>query len=164
MERFALIILLIITGCSSQYYELGDAQLRIVRYNPDLKRKDRIEALSFESMNMERLPDALRDFKNIKYLNVRNNRLDKLPSFVEDLLKIEVLFLDNNPITMLPENIGKMKNLKVLTINHTNITELPEDFYGLKLKVFLIGGTNLSVSKDELMRRMKETKVINSVD
>lgn len=165
-----LLILFTVTflGCaqhSHRCYEIDGAKLKIRVYKKDLKDKLKVEALSFESMDLHALPDDLPEFKNLRYLNLRRNNFKIIPAYVTRFPNLAVLFIDHNPIELLPKEIVEMKNLRVLTINQTEIQHLPKGFYDLNLKLFLIGGAKIDFSQREEVRiKMKKTKVINSLD
>ena len=153
--------------CRPNYpsYEIDGAKLKIKSYEEHMKNKLEVEALSFESMNLEELPYDLEEFKNLRYLNLRNNNLKAIPIYITTFSNLYALFIDRNPILELPDQIVDLKNLRVLTINGTEIESLPEGFYDLNLKLFLIGGTEINeLQFKEAKEKMKQTKIINSVD
>lgn len=163
-----LITLLIFAGCARRNYpcyEIDGAKLKIKSYERNMKNKLEVEALSFESMNLDELPYDLEEFKNLRYLNLRSNNLKAIPIYITTFSNLYALFIDRNPIRKLPDQIVNLKNLRVLTINGTEIESLPEGFYDLKLKAFLIGGSKINeLQFKETKEKMKETKIIISVD
>ena len=166
--RVLIILLIFFTGCADRNYpsyEIDGVKLKIKAYEKAMKDKSQVEALSFQSMNLEELPNDLEEFKNLRYLNLRDNNLKTLPRCITTFSNLYALFIDRNPIKELPNHIVELKNLKVLTINGTQIQRLPDGFYDIKLKVLLIGGSKLDgFQRQEVMEKMKETKVVNSVD
>ena len=88
---------------------------------------DTIYSISFQKEKINSLPPALKDFKNLKQLNLSKNRLTELPDFIENFVNLEVLNLDKNQFNHFPENILKLKNLKELYLSRNNLSELPDE-------------------------------------
>ena len=119
MKVRILIILLTFWGCANRNYpsyEIDGVKLKIRSYEKDMQSKLEVEALSFESMNLEELPYDLVEFKNLRFLNLRNNNLKTIPIYITTFSKLYALFIDRNPISKLPDQIVNLNNLALYII------------------------------------------------
>jgi Leucine-rich repeat (LRR) protein len=98
------------------------------------------EVLDLTSISITKIPDCVREFKNLKKLSICGTRklFSKLtiPNWIGELTNLEYLYLEG-PIETLPESIGNLSALERLELINTEIETLPESFGRLKsLKVF----------------------------
>ncbi len=61
----------------------------------------------------------------IENLKLNDNQIQKLPQNIGNYKQLKLLGLSNNPIQKLPTTFGKLKKLRSLAIGGTNITEMP---------------------------------------
>lgn len=67
-------------------------------------------------------PDSeLRQFPNLKHLNLTSNKIDSLPSDLTYLDKLESLNLTNNKLDSLQNSIGDLKSLRELKLGNNEI-------------------------------------------
>lgn len=97
-------------------------------------RKNYQEQLDYNSrnfdlshLNLESLPAALFDLKEIQVLYLSNNLLSTLSPRIGELKKLERLYVFKNRLTELPSQIGDLSELESFYISFNNITRLPEE-------------------------------------
>ncbi len=68
-------------------------------------------------------PSFIREFKQLKVLNLSDNNIITLPDWIGELDSLETLILDKNPLTSLPKSLTKLKKLRTLHILENYIEE-----------------------------------------
>src|SRR5580700_4817091 len=58
------------------------------------------------------VPEDIKNYTNLQYLDLSKNHLKSLPSWIGDLKSLQMLILSKNSIDTLPATIGKLQNLK----------------------------------------------------
>ncbi|CAD8200351.1 unnamed protein product [Paramecium octaurelia] len=80
----------------------------------------------------DQFPNQLRNYINIKNLNLSNNQIQQIPTKFY-LPNLEKLTLSENQIKQLPSSLFKLKTLKELNLNSNNLEYLPSELFELKL-------------------------------
>ncbi|KAA1246972.1 leucine-rich repeat domain-containing protein [Aquimarina sp. RZ0] len=155
----------------------------------ELMQHKNLEILILDSLNIIKLPDAIKSLSNLKQLSLINNpKLDLVQIFDQlSELHIEFLNLKNNNISLLPENITKLQKIKDLNlsfnvlqhkknyeylsklpllyslwIDHNNLKELPETIGALSQIRFLYIDHNSLEKLPEKITEMKKVWVIHA--
>jgi len=73
-----------------------------------------------------KVPDFIKDMKDLTVLDISHNKLYDLPDFIGNLKKLKVLDLHSTWIKELPDWICNLKNLEDLDISANDIEVNPE--------------------------------------
>ncbi len=86
-----------------------------------------VEELSFFTKgDLIAIPDSIKQFKNLKKLNLAFNPLTQLNDALKEITGLEELYLAGTHLDTLPEWIGELKKLKILDLALTKLNVLPE--------------------------------------
>jgi Leucine-rich repeat (LRR) protein len=122
--------------------DLSDLGLK--KLPDEIKELKNIEYLNLSENSLTELPDFIGTFSNLEYLDLSYNRLYELPAEIEKLAAIETLKLRCNEIKEIPKSIGKLTMLNTLDISYNHLSSLPETINNLiHLKHCNIKGNNL---------------------
>lgn len=83
------------------------------------------------------LPDDIRKYTNLQYLDLSKNHLKSVPSWIGELKSLQTLILSRNDIDTLPPEIGTMENLKYFIMNRNPLNSLPPEIGKLKELLYL---------------------------
>lgn len=107
-----------------------------------------VENLRLTSKKLENLPEKLKEFKDLKSLNISKNNLQTLDKeILTSLPNLKKINLSDNPISELPEWLADL-NLEKLNLNGTNIKEIPSDITN-KIKKISFDNTPLAKIQKE---------------
>ena len=98
----------------------------VLNANPDT-----IFSISFEKMKLEVLPDQLRRFHKLNYLNLSKNKIEKLPDYIGDFQNLNEIDLGRNKLSNFPIQFCRMKSLKRVILNRNSIEIVPECIDGI---------------------------------
>ena len=79
----------------------------------------------------ERLIERLKQYPNLKTLNLTSNKLLILPDSIGNLTTLTELKLSYNKLTTLPDSIGNFAALTGLSLHNNNLLTLPESIGNL---------------------------------
>lgn len=137
--KFSLCFLLVLFGFSSKaqdgamegidayfmepgYYDDFD----LAKQNPDsVLYLD----LSLQSPKLKQIPEAVYEFKNLKYLELAYNQIGSVPDNIAQLKNLEMLGLNGNKyLTSVSKKIGELETLQILQVSDTGLksTQLDE--------------------------------------
>ncbi|MCY3411811.1 MAG: hypothetical protein INQ03_09280 [Candidatus Heimdallarchaeota archaeon] len=80
--------------------------------------------LSLKSNKLKILPQEVKDFTHLEFLDLGENQLSTLPPEIGQL-ELKILYIDNNQIIQLPEAVGDIP-LDEIYLDWDKIDELPE--------------------------------------
>jgi len=83
--------------------------------------------LDLSNWRIERLPEEIGNFPQLRQLRLRGNLLSELPDELDQLENLEELSLIDNRFKEFPRVILKLRNLKILHLSNNQITEIPND-------------------------------------
>ena len=86
---------------------------------------DSVYGITFEKMKLKSLPDELKNFTQIKRLNLGKNKLVKIPNYVGDMSNLTYLNAERNQLTSFPIVVCRLTALEQLIVNRNNISEVP---------------------------------------
>ena len=72
------------------------------------------KTLSLKNNQLQSLPEAIGQLKNLELLYLRDNQLSSLPASIGQLRQLKKLWLQGNPLSSLPAAIGQLQQLKTL--------------------------------------------------
>jgi len=121
---------------------IGTKQFRKISKSDKIHR---ITHINLDGWNLEAIPNAIFNFRNLKVLSLEFNQLGSIPDAISSLKSLKHLYLDYNDLSTLPDAIGKLNSLKGLSIAHNNIIKLPETLKNLKnLNYICVRGTGIN--------------------
>jgi Leucine-rich repeat (LRR) protein len=83
------------------------------------------------------VPEDIKNYTNLQYLDLSKNHLKSLPSWIGDLKSLQMLILSKNSIDTLPATIGKLHNLKYFIMNRSSLNSIPPEIGELKQLIYL---------------------------
>ncbi len=89
-------------------------------------KEGEIIGLSLYYYGLRTVPETLKSFQSLEFLDLIGNKLSELPEWIGSLKNLKYLNLLANRLEFLPESIGNLKNLKYLNLSFNNIVELPQ--------------------------------------
>lgn len=100
---------------------------------------EKISGLSLYYYDLEKVPDTLKTFDSLEFLDLSGNKLHTLPEWIDDFENLKYLNLLANKLSSLPNEIGNLKNLEYLNLSFNNLKNLPETITDLtKLKTLYL--------------------------
>lgn len=146
---------------------------------------DTIQAVSFEKLKLDSLPNELWKFTHLTYLNLEKNQLTFLPDELKLLSQLTELNISKNKLTSLPLVICQLPNLQKLNASRNRIESIPDqiancthltflDFYDNLIEDFGLGIFNLTELKtlniegvmygtnfaDDLKRKLPNVRIL----
>lgn len=83
--------------------------------------------LHAEKNNIQEIPPALKELRDLQSLNLGHNKITELPEEIGECQKLNTLVLNYNKLTTLPDSMGTMTNLLGLNLSdNKNLSELPQ--------------------------------------
>ena len=102
-----------------------DLSYRNLNEIPAIAINPEIETLILDNNNLSRLPDWIRQLKNLKTLSLRNNKFKTLNYAVNTCINLEQLYLSGNKELSDISVITTNSSLKLIDVTDTKINELP---------------------------------------
>lgn len=90
-----------------------------------LENPEGVEELRLTSRNYDKVPELLKDFKDLKVLSLRNNNITSLNKTILEMPLLEELDLSSNPLIEIPEWLADLGHLKKINLNKTSIDTIP---------------------------------------
>jgi internalin A len=100
---------------------IDDAEQRIAEC-----KRTKSQGLRLWRLNLERVPDEIRDLVWLRELELSGNSIDEVPPWIGELVELTALGLVGNRLTAIPESIRRLKDLEILLLGDNRITELPD--------------------------------------
>lgn len=162
----------------------GQEGMKVFSWEEAIKMNpDSVFAIGASKMKWENVPDEMKAFSSLRYLNLSKNKLVTIPDYLSGFSKLKVLdltknqllsfpvvlckmpqiqklHLARNKIEMVPSCIQYMTGLKVLDIWDNPLTSLPEEFALLgNLTAVDMRGIMLAADfQEKWMKRMPNVK------
>lgn len=92
---------------------------------PAIAINPEIETLILDNNNLSRLPDWIRQLKNLKTLSLRNNNFKTLNYAVNTCVNLEQLYLSGNKELSDISVINTNSSIKLIDVTDTKINDLP---------------------------------------
>ncbi|WP_308167576.1 COR domain-containing protein [Catellatospora tritici] len=84
------------------------------------------EGLDLSDLGLTALPDWLRDFTRLTWLNLSGNRIGQLPAWLGELTALRQLDLARNRLIEVPESLSRLVDLRQLYLGGNRLISLPE--------------------------------------
>ncbi|MGP8216465.1 MAG: leucine-rich repeat domain-containing protein [Bacteroidia bacterium] len=116
------------------YTSIGDAKIE----------PDKVIKLVLTKHKLTEVPEEIREFKNLQYLDLSKNKLKKIPDWIGELTSLQTLILSHNDIDTLTPKIGLLTNLKWFIMNRDPLNAIPDAIGGLtELRYLDMWGDNI---------------------
>ncbi|CAM0874213.1 unnamed protein product [Alopecurus aequalis] len=139
---------------------------------PLIAEKSRyMSVLELSGLPIEKVPDAIGDLFNLRYLGLRGSKVKLLPKSIEKLSNLLTLDLSGSYVKELPRGIGKLKKLRQLFADKAS-DRFRRDFQcgtGVRIPKGLENMTNLQTLlslevQDESTRQLGELMQLRSLE
>ena len=90
-----------------------------------------ISRLSITKEKLYKVPEEIREYKDLKELRLDKNRIDKIPDWLGELSKLETFSAERNRLDLFPQAILELKNLRYLYLGDNLIPAIPIDIDNL---------------------------------
>jgi len=109
------------------------------------------EKLDLSGLDLETLPEQLRELPQLRQLDLGENRLTQLPEWLRELGVLESIDLSQNLFTTLPDCLSQLTQLQVLWIGINQLKVLPDSLGKLtQLQLIYVGDNLLTTLPDTL--------------
>lgn len=92
-----------------------------------------IKTLSFNSVELDELPNGVSNLINLEYLDLSHNKLSSLPDDFQKLSKLKYLNLSGNKFQSIPNSIWNLPNIESLFFDHNELIFLDLSIFNNKL-------------------------------
>lgn len=117
----------------------------------------RTKILDLSRLKLTRLPESVRNLRELEILGLENNQIRELPEWIGELSALKGIGLLGNQLRVLPQEIGLLRDLAVLLVPSNRLEKLPETLGRLNLKeLALMGNPKLGLPESILERPPEE--------
>jgi Leucine-rich repeat (LRR) protein len=144
----------------------GDATLdlrgmELDRLPEALRQLTYLQSLDLSTNKLTALPEWLGQFTQLRTLSLSNSELTTLPGWLGQLTQLQSLRLDYNRLASLPESLGQLGLLQELNLSNNKLTALPEWLGQLgRLQALRLGRNQLA----SLPRSMSQLRYLSYLD
>jgi hypothetical protein len=122
-------------------------------------KHDVITGFSLYYYDLKHVPETIRAFKSIEFLDLIGNRIKTLPEWIAELENLRYLNLLANQLTDVPESIGDLNNLQYLNLSFNNLERIPNSIKKLtSLKAIYLWANSIT-NLSEFMPFFKENNI-----
>lgn len=126
-----------------------------------LASPDTVFGITFSKSKLKVLPEELKAFNQLKYLDLSKNDLTDLPAYIGDLDSLIYLDISKNDFSIFPVEICRLSNLSTFVANRNSFSELPECIgYCKKLSVIDLWSTPVA-SFPKSFSELKSLKMLD---
>jgi len=125
-ERGGLMLKLNLDMKKGRVVKIDLSGLELNQIPEQIRNLTSLEDLNVSFNLLEGLPEWIGEFTALKVLRITDNQLKTLPNSIGGLTSFEGLYARGNQLETLPETVGKLKSLKVLELYQNNLTTIPE--------------------------------------
>lgn len=165
-KQLTFFLLIILFGCSSEFYENDNKKYRIYKRISPLKNKGEVHAIDLSNQFLKDFPKEIGEVQDLVFLNLKNNDITILNEELCKHTRLKVLLLNGNSIGKLPDCVYELSELEVLTLFGCRIDISKEGLAKLvNLKILGIGGNHFTEEDVIYLReRLPHSKIILAVD
>jgi len=118
MNPFRLILIITMLGAIGTVNVQAQKAKNYKSITAALARPDSVEWLTLGDQNLDRFPEEILRFRNLKYLDLSNNRISKLPDNMGELKNLFYLDLSGNNISHLPASMAGISSLRNIYLGY----------------------------------------------
>ncbi|TXT58252.1 MAG: hypothetical protein BAJALOKI1v1_1710004 [Promethearchaeota archaeon] len=124
-----------------------------------IHQSGKISGLSLYYYGLQKVPETLKSFTDLEFLDLIGNRLTTLPSWIGNLPNLRYLNLLANQLKSLPQSIGNLKKLEYLNLSFNQLEGLPDSIQSLKcLRIIYLWGNKIK-NLENLFPFFNENKI-----
>lgn len=125
-------------------------------------KNDIITGFSLYYYDLEEVPETIRAFDSIEFLDLIGNRIKKLPEWIDSLENLKYLNLLANQLTYIPDSIGNLNKLQYLNLSFNNLKKIPDTIKNLpSLKSIYLWANNISnLSEFSMFFKKNDIRVV----
>jgi internalin A len=122
------------------------AEHRIEKFKATMAAADDPQAflhstnLYLSGLALDRLPENLRDFRGLEFLDVSNASLKELPPWIGEFEGLGFLDLHSNQLETLPDEFGALSGIFALDLRGNRLASLPETLRDFKAEYLFLDG------------------------
>lgn len=136
-------------------YKLSLKRKRLSILPQSLKQFKNLQYLDISKNRLERFPEVLLTLQNLQYLNIASNKMSTIPQQIQELSNLQTLIASQNVLTTLPSTIGKLNQLEELDLWGNEISWIPQEIAMLKNNLLVLDLRVMLLPKEE-HKRLKE--------
>lgn len=156
-RRFAIILLLWSSATFAAKHDFPIYEWEEVKN----ASPDTVYGISFEKMKLEKLPDELAKFVELRVLLAGKNKLTSLPEFISSFSKLEELNLEKNDFKTFPGQVCALKSLRILVMNRNEIAGMPSCIGSLSELVIIDLYDNPIMALPESLTQLTKLKEVD---
>lgn len=166
MKKTLLILFTLLIGLSSHAQELDTVYTDLEKA---IKNKDKVIVLDLSSQDLTEIPIEIKEFPNMRFLDVSDNNISSIPDFLAECNNLEALILGKfawkfdgikgNPISSLPESLNNCPSLSCVSLIGCQFTELPKfvrNKYANGKKMLVIWSSKELENKEDIKMLKKD--------
>ena len=104
---------------SEDYYQLAEQKIQEAMHRNETR-------LRLSNLKLTKLPEALGQLTQLKFLDLSFNQLTELPEFIGELHRLETIQVFDNQLEVLPDSLGQLTQLKSLAVWKNILKTVPE--------------------------------------
>lgn len=125
-------------------------------------RPDTVKYIDLSFSNLQKVPEEVFKFRNLKELDLSNNMIKVVPAELWNLDSLQKLSLSRNHLGNRDFNFKRNKKLASLNIQFNQISRFPKKIHKLKgLNDLLMGNNDLTEFSKQRIRSIKNLKSLN---
>lgn len=119
---------------------------RVYRSLQDVEDPALVYQLRLNFKHLAKVPDEIRDMKNLRVLDLSKNQIVTLPGWIGELSQLRELYLGRNHLCRIPGEIARLDSLRVLSADRNPLLELPDEIGSMShLEELILWSTGISV-------------------
>jgi len=135
----------------------------LLDYFPESKFWETVSNLDLSRCDLEVLPDAIGELKNLNELELGSNHLTTLPDSIGELRQLTYLNLSYNNLVDLPDSMSNLRNLEVFAASLNYLTSFPYVGGWRNLQKFVMMGTFVGTGLTELPKGFTDLRNLQFV-
>lgn len=125
----------------------------LIKVDPEIKQFRNLKILQICCNYLKDLPKEIGELTGLIVLFVARNKLESLPDTISGLVNLKEMNLSDNALTTLPDSIRMLPNLETLDISGNPISELPQAVtYISSLRSIIASRTNILYLPASILR------------
>lgn len=153
MKKWLLLCLLSV--CFNQLQ--AQETTKIFKWEDALKANpDSVFAIDASKLKWQQVPEELKQFKQLRFLNLSKNKIKELPEFIAEFKWLKVLDLTKNELFLFPVQLCKMNQLQKIHLSRNKIESIPACIqYMAELRVLDIWDNPITSLPEEVTKLEK---------
>src|SRR5258705_2346056 len=117
--------------------------------------------LDLSRLGLTRLPDELRELRNLEVVFLHENQIEEFPPWIGELSALKGIGAVDNRLRTLPEEIGQLKQLRGLGLTNNRLEKLPSVLRELRIReLHLDGNPKLDIPQSIISNPMRAEEIL----